>query len=119
MKKNISKEFEKINELWSPSIVAEVNDSYVKLAKIDGDLVWHTHEFEDELFLIIKGSMTIKYKDHDVYLTEGDFHVVSKGLSHYPETKEECWVLLVENKSTLHTGEVEASYTKSITEQLK
>ncbi len=119
MKKNINIEFEKMKELWSPTIIAEVNDSYVKLAKIDGDLVWHTHENEDELFLIIKGSMTIKYKDHEVYLTEGDVHVVKKGLAHFPETKEECWVLLVENKSTLHTGEVDAGYTKSIEDQLK
>jgi len=119
VKKNINNEFEKIDELWAPRIIAEVNDSYVKLAKIDGDLVWHTHENEDELFLIIKGSMTIKYKEYDVFLTEGDFHVVKKGISHFPETNEECWVLLVENKSTLHTGEVEADYTKSIEEQLK
>ena len=119
MKKNINTVFAKIDKLWSPKIIAEVNDSYVKLAKIDGDLVWHTHEFEDELFLIIKGSMTIKYKEHEVFLTEGDIHVVKKGIPHFPETKEECWVLLVENKSTLHTGEVEAGYTKSIAEQLK
>jgi len=119
MKKNIKSEFEKITEMWSPRIIAGVNDSYVKLAKIDGDLVWHTHEKEDELFLVIKGSMIIKYKDHEVVLNEGDFHVVKKGLPHFPETNEECWVLLVESKSTLHTGEIKSDYTKSIEDQLK
>lgn len=119
MKKNINDEFNKIQKLWSPSIVAEVNDSYVKFAKIDGDLVWHTHEHEDEMFLIIKGSVTIKYKDSEVFLQEGDFHVVKKGLSHFPITTEECWVMLIESKSTLHTGEVENEYTKSIENQLK
>ncbi len=119
MKKNITSEYKKIKDLWSPTIIADVNDSYVKIAKIKGDLVWHTHELEDEFFLIIKGSMTMIYKDHEVILNEGDFHVVKKGLAHFPESKEECWVLLVENKSTLHTGEVKADYTKSIEEQQK
>jgi mannose-6-phosphate isomerase-like protein (cupin superfamily) len=119
MIKNIKTEFKKITELWSPKIIAEVSDSYIKLAKIDGDLVWHTHENEDELFLVIKGSMTIKYRDRKVLLNEGDLHIVKKGESHFPETTEECWVLLVENKSTLHTGEVNEIFTKSIEAQLK
>jgi mannose-6-phosphate isomerase-like protein (cupin superfamily) len=118
MKKNLTSEFEKIKEFWSPSIIAQVNNSYVKLAKLKGNLVWHTHEEEDELFLIIKGTMTMQYKDKKVTLKEGDCHVVPKGEAHFPETKEECWVLLVEDKSTMHTGEVVGDFTKSIENQL-
>ncbi|AIO19582.1 Cupin domain protein [Candidatus Izimaplasma bacterium HR1] len=118
-KKNITKEFDKITDFWSPSIVAEVNDSYMKVAKISGDLVWHTHENEDELFIVIKGTMIIEYKDSEVLLEEGDFHVVKKGIAHFPKTTEECWVVLFENKTTLHTGEVVQNYTKSVDEQLK
>ena len=91
----------------------------MKLAKINGDLVWHTHENEDELFLVVKGSMTIEYRDREVFLKQNDFHVVKKGVAHFPKTTEECWVLLFENKTTLHTGEVVEDYTKSIDDQLE
>ena len=118
MKKNIYSEFERIKKHWSPSIIAEVNDVYVKLAKLKGDLVWHTHENEDELFLIVKGSMIIRYEHKEVLLNEGDIHVVPRGVPHFPVADNECHVLLIENKSTLHTGSINVEYTKTIEEQL-
>ena len=119
MKKNLLKEFDEITELWSPRIISEVNDVHVKLAKIKGDFDRHTHEDEDELFYIVKGNMSLIYDDDVIELNEGDIHVVKKGHPHKPVTKEECWVLLVENKSTKHTGEIVNQYTKTIKEQLK
>ena len=119
MKKNILNEFDQISELWSPRIIADVNDVYVKLAKIKGDFDTHTHEHEDELFYIVKGQMKLIYDDGVVELNEGDIHVVMKGKAHKPVTTEECWVLLVENKSTKHTGEIVNQYTKTIDEQLQ
>lgn len=117
MKSNIYDLYKKIQEHWSPKIIASVNDVYVKLAKVKGEIVWHTHEEEDEFFMVIKGSLTIKYENESVYLKEGDFHVVEKGRSHFPCTDEECWILLIENKSTDHTGNTESEMSKSIDEQ--
>jgi mannose-6-phosphate isomerase-like protein (cupin superfamily) len=119
MKKNVQNEFETISKLWSPKIISEVNDVYVKLAKIHGDFDRHTHLEEDELFYVIKGSVTIIYDDSKVVLNEGDIHVVPKGAPHKPLALEECWVLLIENKSTKHTGEIINKYTKSIEQQFK
>ena len=119
MKKNVLKEFDGIKDLWSPRIISEINDVFVKLAKIHGDFDRHTHTEEDELFYIVKGSVRIVYDETEVQLNEGDIHVVPKGKAHKPVAKEECWVLLIENKSTKHTGEIINKYTKSIEQQFK
>ncbi len=113
------KEFESIIDLWSPKIISEVNDVYVKIAKIQGDFDMHTHLEEDELFYIVKGNLIMQYDSYSVKLNEGDIHVVKKGESHKPIPKEECWVLLIENKSTKHTGEITNQYTKAIEDQLR
>lgn len=117
MKKNVLEEFGKIDQLWSPKIIAEVNDVFVKLAKINGVFDRHTHMNEDELFYIIKGSMKMIYDDQVIELDEGDMHVVKSGVPHKPETTSECWVLLIENKTTKHTGEIVNQYTKTIDQQ--
>lgn len=117
MKKNIMNEFEDIKNIWSPRIIAEVNDVYVKLAKIKGDFDTHTHLEEDELFYVIKGEMILIYDNYQVELAEGDVHVVPKGVAHRPKTINECCVLLIENKSTKHTGEITNQYTKSVKQQ--
>ena len=117
MKKNIWRELDSIKELWAPKIISEVDDVFVKLAKIHGDFDKHTHIKEDELFYIIKGSVTIVYDDTKVILNEGDIHVLPKGKAHKPVALEECWVLIIENKSTKHTGEIINKYTKSIEQQ--
>ncbi|MFM2596586.1 cupin domain-containing protein [Vibrio harveyi] len=117
--KNIYELAEALTEHWSPQVIASVNDQYIKLAKIENQLVWHTHQEEDEAFFIIKGQMKIEYKDRTVNLKEGDFHVVPKGTPHNPiAVTNSCWLMLIESKSTLHTGEVQMEKTKSLQAQL-
>ncbi len=117
--KNIYELAESLTEHWSPQVIASVNDQYIKLAKIESQLVWHMHQDEDEAFFVIKGEMKIEYKDSIVNLKEGDFHVVAKGTPHNPVAiSDSCWIMLIESKSTLHTGEVQTEKTKSLQEQL-
>lgn len=103
-KVNLKEKFDLFNEFWSPRIVGELNDSYVKLAKFKGEFIWHKHDLEDELFLIIKGKLVIKLHDQDIHLQEGEFVIIPKGLEHCPVAEEEVQVLLLELKSTLNTG---------------
>jgi len=107
-----------LTEYWSPKVVAELDDSYVKVAKVLGTLVWHHHEFEDELFYILKGSLTIEMEDRTVVLQQGDSFVVPKGVRHNPIAAEECHIMLIERKSTLHTGDEQTEKTRSLAEQL-
>jgi mannose-6-phosphate isomerase-like protein (cupin superfamily) len=102
---NISQKFDLFNEYWSPRIVGELNDSHVKLAKLKGEFVWHQHENEDELFLVIKGKLLIKLRDRDLWLGEGELVVIPKGVEHCPVAEEEVHVMLLEPKSTLNTGD--------------
>ena len=110
--------FEEISDYWSPKVIGEVNDQYIKIAKLKGEFVWHDHEYEDELFYVVKGSLTLHFKKGPIMLQEGDFYVVPKGIQHKPEATEECWVMLIESKSTKHTGDVQTEFTRSIDEQL-
>jgi mannose-6-phosphate isomerase-like protein (cupin superfamily) len=108
-----------LTELWSPRVIAEVDDSYVKVAKIHGTFGWHTHEHEDELFMILKGSLRIEMEAGAVDLGEGDVYVVPKGTRHNPIAADECHVLLIERKSTSHTGDMITEKTRSIADQLR
>jgi mannose-6-phosphate isomerase-like protein (cupin superfamily) len=108
-----------LTELWSPRVIAEVDDAYIKVAKVKGSLAWHSHEHEDELFLVLKGRLRIEMEAGAVELKEGELFVVPKGVRHNPVAEEECHVLLVERKSTLHTGDVVMEKTRSIAEQLR
>jgi len=108
-----------LSELWSPRVVGEVDEAYVKVAKIKGSFAWHAHEQEDELFYVLKGCMRIEMERETVELNEGDMFVVPKGVRHNPIADEECHVLLVERKSTLHTGGTVTDKTRSIEEQLQ
>lgn len=101
---NVVEKFALIDDYWSPKIAGELNGQYVKLAKLKGDFIWHHHETEDELFLVIKGQLTLKFRDHDVTLQEGEFLIVPRGVEHKPVADEEAHVLLFEPKSTLNTG---------------
>ena len=103
---NLAEKFEKFRDYWSPKILAQLNDSHVKIAKLKGEFVWHHHPSEDELFLVIKGHLLIKLRDTEVRLGEGEFTVVPKGVEHLPIAEEKVHVLLVEPKSTLNTGNV-------------
>ena len=106
-------------EYWSPRVVAELDDSFVKVAKAHGSLTWHSHENEDELFYILKGSLTIEMEDRTVVLREGEAFVVPKGVRHNPIAEQECHIMLIERKSTLHTGTEVTSKTRSLAEQLR
>lgn len=115
---NIESRFEDVTELWSPKVIGRVNDQYVKIARLQGEFVWHAHEDEDELFLIVRGSMRIQLEDGDVTLGPGEFVVVPRGVRHNPVAAEECWVMLIETVTTKHTGDVVTERTRSIEEQV-
>jgi mannose-6-phosphate isomerase-like protein (cupin superfamily) len=116
---NIKEMFNLVNDYWSPRIVGDVNDDYIKIAKFKGELVWHDHENEDEMFYVVKGSFDLHLEDKVITLNEGDFYVVKKGITHKPSAKEECWVMLIEKKDTKHTGNVDTPFTKTIEDQFK
>ena len=115
---NFLDEFKTLEDYWSPRIISQVNDQYVKVAKLKGTFTWHKHDDEDELFYVVKGSLVIEYEDGKVMLNEGDLHVVPKGVMHNPVADEECWVALIETVSTKHTGDLVTERTRSIEDQL-
>lgn len=109
---NLLEKFSKFEVQWTPKIVGELNGQYVKLAKLQGDFVWHNHEFEDELFMVIKGRLKIEFRDHTVHCEPGELIIVPKGVDHKPQTgAEEVWVMLFEPKEIKHTGAVEDART--------
>lgn len=110
-KVNLAQKFSLFDEHWSPKIVGELNGQYVKLAKLQGAFVWHQHETEDELFLVVKGRLTIMLREGDLILEEGEFLIVPRGVEHCPVAEEEVQVLLFEPVSTSHTGEVRTEKT--------
>lgn len=109
----------RLDELWSPRVIGEVDEHYVKVAKVHGDLDWHRHADEDELFLVLKGRFRLDFEDGAVDLNEGDLYVVPKGVLHRPVASEETLLLLFERKSTLHTGDTVTEKTRSLEEQLR
>jgi len=108
---NLRAKLERINDYWKPKIVAELNDSYVKLVKLKGEFVWHHHEREDELFQVLKGRLRIDLIDRPIYLHEGELAVIPRGVEHRPVAAEEVHVLLLEPKSTVNTGQVRGDRT--------
>ena len=110
-KVNLADKLNLFQDYWSPKIVGEINDSHVKLVKLKGEFTWHHHEHEDELFLVIKGRLLIKLRDRDIWLQEGEFVIIPKGIEHLPVAEEEVHVLLIEPKSTLNTGNVQNERT--------
>ncbi len=108
-----------LTELWSPRVIAEVDDSYIKVAKVQGTFGWHAHADEDELFLILKGRLRIDMEKGPVELGAGEIFVVPKGTRHNPIADEECHLMLIERKSTLHTGDTVSEKTRSLADQLR
>lgn len=108
---NLTEKFNLFTEQWHPKIAGELNDSYIKLAKVEGEFVWHQHENEDELFLVIKGTLTIKLRKHDLTIHEGEFVIIPKGVEHMPVAGEEVWIMMLEPKTTTNTGNVENERT--------
>jgi len=112
MKKvSLKQKFSLFTEYWTPKIVGELNGQYVKLAKLKGEFVWHKHEDEDEMFLVVKGSLNIELQDLEIKLEEGEFFIVPKGVEHKPHADEEVHMLLFEPKTTAHTGDVKSKLT--------
>ena len=118
--RNVHRLVDRLKDYFSPKVIGEVNDAYVKVTKVLGDDVpWHSHDNEDELFYIIKGSMTMFIEGEDSFvLGEGDYFVVPRGVRHRVNSEEECGMILVENKSTQHTGDVASSITRSVDDQV-
>ncbi|MEP6897596.1 MAG: cupin domain-containing protein [Rhodanobacter sp.] len=108
-----------LTEHWSPRVIGELDDSYLKVAKVHGQLCWHSHDEEDELFLILRGHLRIELENAEpVELDEGQLFVVPKGVRHNPVADEECLLMLIERKSALHTGNTVSAKTRSLAEQL-
>lgn len=103
---NLLEKFSLFNEYWSPKIVGELNGQQVKLVKLKGEFVFHQHENEDELFMVIKGKFRMEYRDKTVDINEGEIVIVPRGVEHKPVADEEVWVMLFEPSSTLNTGNV-------------
>lgn len=110
-KVNIEEKLALFDEHWDPKIVGELNGQHVKLVKILGEFVWHHHEEEDELFLVVKGRFRMQFRDGDVWIETGEFIVVPRGVEHRPVAEEEAHVLLFEPASTLNTGNVRDELT--------
>ena len=104
-KVNLAQKFSLFSETWRPKIAGEINDAYLKLVKVKGEFVWHKHEQEDELFLVVKGRLVIHLRGQDLVLEEGEFAIIPRGVEHCPYAEEETHVLLLEPKSTLNTGD--------------
>jgi mannose-6-phosphate isomerase-like protein (cupin superfamily) len=103
--------FDRIGEYWSPRVVADVNDVQVKLVRVKGEFVWHRHEAQDELFIVVRGRLRIEFRDGDVVLDAGDMLVVPRGVEHRPVADEEVQLMLVEPRGTVNTGEVREGRT--------
>ena len=110
-KVNLAEKFGMFSEHWSPKVVGRVQDCDVKLAKLLGEFEWHHHPEEDEMFLVVKGRLVIKFRDQDVSLNEGELLVVPKGVEHLPVADEEVWIMLVEPAGTLNTGNTVSART--------
>lgn len=110
-KVNLAQKFGLFSDHWSPKIAGELNDSHVKLVKVKGEFVWHHHDNEDELFLVIKGKLVIRLQDGDIELNEGEFVIIPRGVEHQPFAAEEAHLLLLEPKTTLNTGNVQDERT--------
>ena len=101
---NLAQKFSLIHEYWSPRIAGELNDAYVKLARLRGEFLWHQHDREDELFLVLKGTLRIRLRGRDIEVGEGEFVIIPRGVEHMPVAEAEVLVLLLEPKSTVNTG---------------
>ena len=116
---NLREEAAALAEYWSPKVLGRVNDQFIKVAKVKGDLAWHSHAAEDEMFLVLEGALTIEYEDRTVNLGPGEFHIVPRGVMHNPVCEDECLIALIETVTTEHTGDVVTDKTRTIASQLR
>ena len=110
-KVNLYEKFGLFSENWKPKIVGELNGQHVKLGKIEGKFVWHQHENEDELFLVVKGNMRLEFRDKVIDMVEGEFIIVPRAVEHRPVADEECHIMMFEPASTLNTGNIDDEFT--------
>jgi mannose-6-phosphate isomerase-like protein (cupin superfamily) len=115
---NLKQKLSKFSTYWDPKIVGELNGQYVKLAKFKGEFTWHHHENEDELFLVIKGRLLMKFRDEDIWVEEGEMVIVPAKIEHMPVALEEVHVLLFEPKTTLNTGNVTEKRTRAYLDEI-
>lgn len=115
---NLDQKFAGFSEHWKPKILGEINDSYIKAVKRRGEFVWHHHDLEDELFLVVKGSLRMKFRDREEIVRAGEFIIVPHGVEHCPASDEETHVLLLEPKSTLNTGNLNNERTVAQLERI-
>ena len=108
---NLAEKFSKFQDYWHPRIIGELNDCHVKAVKIKGEFVWHHHDNEDELFLVVKGTLRMRFRDRDALVREGEFLIVPRGVEHLPMADEEVHIILLEPKTTLNTGNIENERT--------
>ncbi len=111
-KVNLAEKLSLFTDYYNPRIVGELNNQHVKLAKLKGEFIWHKHDDEDELFLVIKGTLTMEYRDRTVNINEGEFIIVPRGIEHKPVANDEVHILLFEPASTLNTGDVKNEFTR-------
>ena len=115
---NLEEKLSQFSEHWSPKIVGEINDAYVKLVKFRGEFVWHHHDHEDEMFLVLKGRLRMRLRDRDLWVGPGEFVIVPRGVEHMPVAEGEVHVLLFEPRSTLNTGNVVNERTVPVLERI-
>lgn len=115
---NLREKFGKFNDYWNPRVIGELNDCHVKAVKLKGEFMWHHHDDEDELFLVVKGTLRMKFRDREAIVNEGEFIIVPRGVEHLPVADEEAHILLLEPKTTLNTGNVVNERTVSQLERI-
>lgn len=115
---NIELALANVSDYWTPQVVGQVNDQYIKVAKLKGELMWHAHAAEDELFMVVYGTLKIQLEERDVILQPGEFYVIPRGVMHNPVAEQECGIVLIETVTTLHTGDIVSSRTVPIEKQL-
>ena len=115
---NLAEKFRQFQDHWNPRVVDELNDFHVKAVKIKGEFIWHHHDLEDELFLVVKGTLRMRFRDRDEIVREGEFLIVPHGVEHMPVAEEEVHIILLEAKSTLNTGNVTNERTVRVLERI-
>ena len=115
---NLKDKFGKFRDYWKPRVIGEVNDCQLKAVKLKGEFIWHHHDNEDELFLVVKGMLRMKFRDHEAVVREGEFVIVPRGVEHLPVADEEVHIVLIEPRTTLNTGNIQNERTVSQLERI-
>ncbi len=115
---NLKEKFSRFSDYTNPRVIGEINDMQVKAVKLKGEFIWHHHDVEDELFLVVKGTLRMKFRDHEAIVREGEFVIVPKGVEHCPAADEEAHIVLIEPKSTLNTGNIVNERTVALPERI-